>query len=260
MTYETILYEKNEGVATITLNRPEVLNAINMKMHHEILEAFVNAERDRDVRVVVLTGKGRAFCAGADLKEIGEFFADPDRQRAFYKNLPSTFDTISHFPKPIIGAINGVATAGGLELVLCCDIVIASEDARIGDGHANFVGIGPVFCALAPRKMGFMKAVELALTGDIWTASECEKAGLVNYVVPPDKLEVKVSEVVGKLAEKMPLGSRAIKAVIKQTLEGDLDSALRAAYREHEALGYTKDLVEGMKAFAEKRKPIYTGE
>jgi enoyl-CoA hydratase len=260
MTYETILYEKSEGVATITLNRPEVLNAINMKMHHEILEAFVNTERDRDVRVVVLTGKGKAFCAGADLKELSKIFADPDGQRAFYKNLPGMFDGLVNFPKPLIGAINGVATAGGLELVLCCDIVIASEDARIGDGHANYVGIGPLFCAIAPRKMGFIKAVEMALTGDIWTASECEKAGLVNYVVPPDKLEVKVREIAAKLTGKMPLGSRAIKAVIKQTLEGGLDSALKVAYREQEALGYTKDHAEGMKAFAENRKPVYTGE
>jgi enoyl-CoA hydratase len=259
-TYETILYEKDEGVATITLNRPEVLNAINMKMHHELMEAFVNAEEDRDIRVVVLTGKGKAFCPGADLKEIGEIFADPERQKAFYQNLPGTFDVITNFPKPIIGAINGVATAGGLELVLCCDIVIASEEARIGDGHANFVGIGPVFCSLAPRKMAFMKAVEMALTGDIWTASECEKAGLVNYVVPPDKLEVKTKEIAAKLTNKMPLGSRAIKAVIKQTLEGDPDSALRVAYREHAALGQSKDLAEGMKAFAEKRRPVFTGE
>jgi enoyl-CoA hydratase len=259
-TYETILYEKDGGVATITLNRPEVLNAINMKMHRELMEAFASAEEDRDVRVVVLTGNGRAFCPGADLKEISEMFADPERQKAFYQDLPETFDVISNFPKPIVGAINGVATAGGLELVLCCDIVIASEEARIGDGHANFVGIGPVFCPLAPRKMAFMKAVEMALTGDIWSASECEKAGLINYVVPPDKLVAKTKEIAAKLTNKMPLGSKAIKAVIKQTLEGDLDSALKVAYREQEAVGQSKDHAEGLRAFAEKRKPVFTGE
>jgi enoyl-CoA hydratase/carnithine racemase len=259
-TYETILYEKNEGVATVTLNRPEVLNAINMQMHREITEAFADAEEDRDIRVVILTGQGRAFCAGADLKELSEIFADPDRQKAFYENLPNTFDVVANSPKPVICAINGVATAGGLELVLSCDIVIASEEARIGDRHAAFVGIGPIFCSIAPRKMMFMKAVELALTGDIWTASECEKAGLVNYVVPPDKLEAKAKEIAAKLTDKMPLGSRAIKNIIKQTMEGDAESALRVAHREQQALGQSKDHAEGMKAFAEKRKPVFTGE
>jgi enoyl-CoA hydratase len=259
-TYETILYEKDGGVATITLNRPEVLNAINMKMHHELMEAFISAREDRDVRVVVLTGKGRAFCPGADLKEISEMFADPERQKAFYQNLPGTFDVITSFPKPIIGAINGVATAGGLELVLCCDIVVASEEARIGDAHANFVGVGPLFCSLAPRKMAFMKAVEMALTGDIWTARECEKAGLINYVVPPGELVVKVREIAAKLTGKMPLGSKAIKTVIRQTLAGSPDSALKVAYREQEALGQSKDHAEGLRAFAEKRRPVFTGE
>jgi enoyl-CoA hydratase/carnithine racemase len=261
MKYQTILYKKEEGVGWITLNRPEVLNAINMKMFEEIQEALAKVEMDREVRVLVLTGKGsKAFCVGADLKEVREISGDPVREHAFYEAGPRMFAALANFPKPIIGAINGVSIAGGFEFILYCDIVIASEDARIGDAHANYVGIGPFACTIGPRKMAFRKAVELCLTGDIWPASECEKAGLVNYVVPADKLEEKVREIAAKLTDKMPLGSRAIKSVIRQTLEGDLNTTLKLAFKEAEVLAHTKDFKEGMKAFAEKRKPAYTGE
>jgi enoyl-CoA hydratase len=260
MSYEAIIYEKSNGVATITFNRTQALNALTMKMMDEILSALKDAEGDIDTRVVVLTGSGRGFCVGADLKEVASFAGDAVKQRAFYQAGPNMYGAIESLTKPVIGVVNGVATAGGFEILLYCDIVIAADDARIGDTHANFVGIGPFACTMAPRKMGYRKAVELCLTGDIWSAADCEKAGLVNYVVPKDKLADKVKDITSKLTNKMPLGLASTKTVLRQALDGNLNSVLKLALRESAAISNTQDFAEGMKAFAEKRKPNYKGQ
>jgi len=260
MNYENILFDKKDKVATITFNRPQALNAMNLKMVLEITEALTDAESDPDVRVLVLTGTGRGFCVGADLKEVREISGDVAKEREFNEAGPRMFGMVENFSKPVIGAVNGIATAGGFEFLLYCDLVVASEKARIGDTHANFVGIGPFACTIAPKKMGFRKAMELCLTGDIWPASECEKAGLVNYVVPEDQLQSKVKEITDKLTNKMPLGLQAAKVVLRQTLDGNLSATLKLALMEKDAISKTIDFAEGMKAFAEKRQPKYIGK
>jgi enoyl-CoA hydratase len=264
MKYENILYEKENGVATVTLNRPEKLNSLSIELLGELRDAMTDAENDTAVRVVIITGKGKAFCAGADLKSVDERSVpgglDKEAEREFHKSAGAAFDTVKNCTKPLIAAVNGYAMAGGFEICLYSDIVIASEDARMGDAHANYILMGPIAVNLLPRQIGFKKAMELLLTGDIWPARELEKAGLVNKVVPADKLMEAANEMAAKLAEKSPLGSKYIKAIVKQAIQTPVDVVNDLAFSVLDLIAFSKDRAEGVRAFAEKRKPKYTGE
>jgi enoyl-CoA hydratase len=257
--YETILYDKKGHVATITLNRPEKLNAMSIQLSYDCADAFGDAEKDVNIIALILTGTGRGFCAGADLSEVKMATEDPEMAKK-RKTAPRLLEVMAGFRKPVIAAVNGVATAGGFELILYSDLVVASETARIGDAHANFVGIGPAATTIAPYKMNRMKAAELLLTGDIWPAIELEKAGLVNYVVPADKLMAKAEELANKIASHMPLAMVAAKDIMNRA--GLSDPATLWAYvnEVEERISKTEDFKEGMRAFAEKRTPNFKGK
>jgi enoyl-CoA hydratase/carnithine racemase len=261
---KTIIYEKNNGVATVTLNRPEKFNTLSIEALTELREAMTDAQEDMAVRVVIITGKGKAFCGGADLKSVDERSKsgelDLDVEKAFHKVATAAFATIEKCTKPVIAAVNGIAVAGGFEICLWSDIVIASEDARIGDGHANYILMGPISVNLLPRQIGLKKTMELLLTGDTWPARELEKAGFVNKVVPADKLMEAANEMAAKIAEKSPLGSTFTKAIVKQAIQAPVDVVNDLAFSVLERIAFTKDRVEGVRAFTEKRKPKYTGE
>ena len=258
MSYKAIIYEKKDHVAILTLNRPEKLNAINSQLAIEVVDALTDAEKDANILVVILTGTGKGFCAGADLAEVKALREDPEirRNRA---EAPRLLEVMKRFPKPVISAVNGVAAAGGFELILCSDIVVASDVARIGDAHANFVGIGAA-PAIAPYKMSRVKAAELLLTGDFWPANELEKAGLVNHVVPADKLMEKAMEIANKIAGKMPLATIAAKSIMNRSGLGDQETLLAYLREAMQRITKTEDHAEGLKAFAEKRTPIYKGQ
>ena len=263
--YETIIYEKSDnGVATVTLNRPEKLNSLNIQLLEELRDVMTDAQDDTAVRVVIITAKGRAFCAGADLKSVDERSKagglDQKAEREFHKSANAAFDKIKYCPKPIIAAVNGIAMAGGFEMCLYSDIVIASEDARIGDAHANYILMGPISVNLLPRQIGVKKAMELLLTGDTWPARELEKVGLVNKVVPADKLMEAANEMAAKIAEKSPLGSKYTKAIVKQAIQAPVDVVNELAFSVLGMIALSKDRAEGVRAFVEKRKPKYTGE
>jgi enoyl-CoA hydratase/carnithine racemase len=254
-TYETIIYEKKDRVAVITLNRPEKMNAMSLQMCLEFAEAAADIENDKNITVLVLTGTGKGFCPGADLSEL----KDPEI-RLRREKTSTIVDQMRRFTKPVVCAVNGTATAGGFEIIVNSDIVIASETARIGDAHANFVGLGPVASTMAPYKMHRKKATELLFTGDLWPAAELEKAGLVNHVVPAEQLMEKAMEIANKIASHMPLAMIALKKVINMAGLSDPET-LYAYVREVTArIGKTEDFAEGMKAFAEKRKPQYKGQ
>ena len=258
--YENILYDKSsKGVATVTLNRPEKMNSLNIELLGELRDAMTNAVNDTAVRVVIITGKGRAFCVGADLKSVNERSGpggpDMEAEGEFHKAANAAFDIIKNCPKPLIAAVNGYAMAGGFEFCLYCDIVIASEDARIGDAHANYILMGPISVNLLPRQIGVKKAMELLLTGDIWPAAELEKVGLVNKVVPADKLMEAANEIAAKIAEKSPLGSKYTKAIVKQAIQAPVDVVNELAFSVLDLIAFSKDRAEGVRAFAEKRKP-----
>jgi enoyl-CoA hydratase len=262
MEFKDIRLEKKDGVATITLNRPDKLNAINPQIISELGKAADDIEGDDAVRVVVITGAGRAFSAGADLEEVGGLLKSPLELERFLRAWRRSFDSIENLGKPVIAAINGMALAGGLELVMVCDLAIASEDARIGDQHANFGLIpGGGNTQRLPRVLGSRKAKYLMLTGDWLSGAEAEEIGLVNKAVPANELDKAVKELADKLVEKSPLASRAIKFLANRGMETDLATGLDLEI-EMAALhmGTTEDVKDGLKAFREKKKPIFKGK
>lgn len=261
MTFTSVILEKRKSVATITLNRPEALNSLTREMWLEIEEAIRDVEMDDTIRVVVITGKGRAFCAGADLKQVKERVEHPLKMLEYFQLVHRVLNRIENLGKPVIAAVNGLALAGGFEIILACDIVIASKEARIGDQHARYALVpGGGGTQRAPRIMGIRKAKELLLTGDWLSAEEAERVGLVNRVVPADELDKAVDEMTAKLVDKSPLGSATIKNLVNRGMDTDLNTALNLEIGSIFPLMGTEDFSEGLRAFTEKRKPVYKGK
>ncbi|MGA2463368.1 MAG: enoyl-CoA hydratase/isomerase family protein [Thermodesulfobacteriota bacterium] len=261
MNYETIIFEKKEAVAKITLNRPQALNAMNDVMFREIGQALEDSEEDNNIRVVVITGNGRAFCSGVDLKFAREKLTSQKAKEDFYRlGNRVKMRRIEEMSKPVIAAVNGFALAGGFEIVLACDLAIAAEDATIGDQHMNYglFGAGGSPYRL-PLLVGIRKAKELIFTGKWISGKEAERIGLVNRAVPADQLESAVDEMVAQLADKSPVAMRISKAYINRTAFIDADSRLELLIMSALVLGASEDSQEGMRAFAEKRKPVYKG-
>lgn len=261
MSYETIIFEKKEAVAKITLNRPQALNAMNDVMFREIGQALEDSEEDNNIRVVVITGNGRAFCSGVDLKFAREKLTTQQAKEDFYRlGNRVKMRRIEEMSKPVIAAVNGFALAGGFEIVLACDLAIAAEDATIGDQHMNYglFGAGGSPYRL-PLLVGIRKAKELIFTGKWISGKEAERIGLVNRAVPADQLESAVDEMVAQLADKSPVAMRISKAYINRTAFIDADSRLELLIMSALVLGASEDSQEGMRAFAEKRKPVYKG-
>lgn len=262
MDYKEILYEQRGWAAWIYLNRPEQMNSITTTMLLELEEALIKIEKDKDVRVLVLSGKGKAFCAGADIKDVLAGSKDEMRTgRDIFDFVPTTFNYLRYFPKPVIAALNGLALAGGLELTMCCDLVIASETAKLGDAHANFGAFpGAGGAAVLPRKIGLNRAKYLLFTGDLISATEMKDYGLVNQVVADNELEAAVQALADKLAEKSPLSLRRMKEMANQCSDQSQEAALRHEMllcRDHNR---SYDFQEGFTAFSEKRKPKFKGE
>lgn len=191
MTFETIIYRKESGIGRITLHRPQSMNAITPFMLSEIAIAVADAGKDDEVRVIALTGAGKAFCAGVDLKSLGNRKLERGKVGDIL-DIPARdlIQAIRAVPKPVIAVINGYCFTGALEIMLACDIVIAAADAKIGDTHAKW-GLRPTWgmSARLPRRVGFLKSKELSFTAEAVTAAEAERIGLVNRAVPADQLE-----------------------------------------------------------------------
>ena len=259
MAYETILLERRDGVAFIRFNRPDKLNAMNSKMKDEIIAVLNELEENDAVRVVVFTGQGdKAFVAGADINEFKDRTAL--EQWDLYQQ-PFLYDAIDRFPKPLIAMINGYCLGGGCELILACDIRIASEKAQIGQPEIN-IGIipGGGGSQRLPRLVGYGKAMQLILTGDRISAQEAHRIGLVDEVVPHDQLESKTFEIATKIAEKSPIAVRFAKEAVKASLRMPLNEGLRYEQSLFSLVFTTEDKDEGVRAFLEKRPPKFTGK
>ncbi|MBI1987068.1 MAG: enoyl-CoA hydratase/isomerase family protein [Nitrospinae bacterium] len=259
--FQNIIYEKRGPGAWIYLNRPNLMNPLNHEIVQEIGEAIEDVEKDLSIKAVVITGKGKAFSAGADLTFIKQIFETPEGAqvfRAYTRTWERVFYNLENCRVPVIAAVNGLALAGGLELVLVCDLVIASEEARIGDQHANFGLIaGGGGTQRLPRKIGINRAKELLITGDWLTPQQAMDWGLVNRVVPANKLEEAATELVNKIAGKSSAASRAVKQLVNQGMQMDIQDALQL---EQWAVHYHftgEDVKEGLAAFKEKRKPVF---
>lgn len=260
MELKNVIYEKSEGIAIITINRPDALNALNAETIDEILQCLEDIAKDDNVRAVILTGAGpKAFCAGADIKAMKGMTALDARKlsQMGYKLCKA----IENLEKPVIAAINGYALGGGLEVAMACDLRIASEKARMGQTEIN-IGLIPGWGGTQrlPRLVGKTLAKEMVFTGKMIDAQTAYQRGLVNKVVPPEQLMDAAKEMAKELASKAPVALKLSKMLINYGLETDLDTAL---VLEREAFGVvasTEDLQEGVSAFLEKRKPVFKGK
>ena len=261
MTDTPVIPEVRDGALWLTLNRTAALNAITPELVDRLQAALADAEDDPAVSAVVLTGNGRAFCAGADLKYVRQTTSGDETAVArFLDSVLGVMNRLEKFPKPTIAAINGLALAGGLELVLCCDLVIAARSARLGDAHANFGLLpGGGSSVRLPRKIGPTRAKYLLFTGDFVPAEELEAAGLVNRVVDDADLLAAAGEIVARLRDKSPLVLRRMKALVDDGLEQPVETALRLELLASEVHAHSHDMKEGLAAFEEKRQPRFTG-
>lgn len=249
------------AIATIMVSRPEALNALNRKVLQDLKEAFAQVRANRAVRVVILTGEGDAFVAGADIKEMQALAEDLAAMRAFTEFGQSVLRDIETLPQPVIAAINGYALGGGLELALACDIRVASSDARLGLPEVG-LGIMPGLGGTqrTTRLVGRGIASELIFTGDLISAEEAARMGLVNRVVPPAQLMETARQVAERIASRAPVAIAKAKAAILAAQQLPLEEGLAFELERACEVHATPDRVEGMRAFVEKRQPVFTGE
>src|SRR5919205_1115978 len=258
-TYETLLVERRERVAIITINRPEKRNALNIQTRAEGAAALDELREDDSIGVVVFTGAGdKAFIAGADIAEFAGRTALTQRAVMLSRSLFTAIDT---FPKPVIAMINGYCLGGGCELALACDIRIASETASFGQPEIN-LGIipGGGGTQRLTRLVGEGKAMEMILTGEIIDARTAHGIGLVNHVVPAEQLQTKTMEIAQRIAEKSPIALQLAKEAVKLASRSNLDEGLRREVDLFALCFSTEDKNEGVSAFLEKRKPAFKGK
>ena len=260
--YETIIYEKKNSVAKITLNRPEALNAITRTMFLEIGQALDDAEQDNSVRVVLLTGSGKSFCAGVDMKfSQAELLTLHDKQEFFKLGNKAAVEKMENLSKPVIAAVHGYCLAGGFELMMGADFVIAAEDAVIGDQHVNIALFGGGGCYYRlVLLVGIRKAKEIILLGQQLSGKEAAELGIANRAVPADDLHNAVDKMALELAEKSPVAVRFSKAYINKVGMMDADTRLELAMMYSLVESTSEDAQEGPRAFTEKRKPDYQGK
>ena len=262
MSFEFITYEKSDRIARITINRPKNLNALHPPASAELRQAFEDFRDDSEVWVAILTGSGdRSFCAGNDLKFQAEHGAKglsyPGADTMPFGGITDDYTCW----KPIIAAINGYAVGGGLELVLACDLAIASDNAQFGapEGKVGLVAAAGGVHRL-PRQVPLKIAMGMLLAGRVLNAEEANRYGLVNEVVPGDELTSAVERMASEIVSLAPLSARAHKQMAMTGLGLPLDDAMASDYSENKKAMASDDFIEGPRAFAEKRKPIWTGE
>jgi len=260
MHFDTLLYECHDGIAEIRFNRPQRLNAVTAQLYRELEAALDAAEADVDVRVVMLTGEGRAFCVGADLKEHKAGRTAFDR-RQYLMGEQLVCKRLIHLPKPVVAAVNGYALGAGAEMAIAADFLLMAESARIGLPEVsigNFLGGGVTW--LLPRLVGLAKARELAFLGERIDGAEAVRIGLANRVLADEGFLAAAREFAGRLASKAPFSMRLAKEQLNMAAENTLDAALRAELEGMMFVGTTRDWQEGIDAFAEKREPKFTGQ
>lgn len=258
-SYETLLLDRQDRVAIITINRPDKRNALNIKTREEGAALLDELRKDESVGVLVFTGAGdKAFIAGADIAEFADRTAITQRDVMMSRSL---FTAIDSFPKPVIAMINGYCLGGGCELALACDIRVASETASFGQPEIN-LGIipGGGGTQRLTRLVGEGKAMELILTGEIINAQTALSIGLVNHVVPADQLRAKTMDIANRIAEKSPIALQLAKEAVKLASRSNLDEGLRREVDLFALCFSSEDKNEGVSAFLEKRKPAFKGK
>ncbi|MFV0439248.1 MAG: enoyl-CoA hydratase-related protein [Desulfopila sp.] len=254
MAYQNIILEKEEHVAVITFNRPEAMNALNNQTRAEFREAITAVAADDEIKVLILTGSGKAFVAGSDIKEFNS--TTPYAAHS----IERLGEMVERLEKPVIAAVNGFCLGGGCEIAMGCDIIIASEKAKFGQTEIN-IGIipGGGGTQRLQRLIGVCRAKELIFTGDIIRAEEADRIGLVNRVVPMEELLPAAKEMAKKIATKSAAALKLAKTAINRGMQTTLDSGLKYEYELYSLSLSLEDKVEGVNAFLEKRAPKFVG-
>ena len=257
MSYTTILLTKQDGYALIQFNRPDVLNALNMKLMEELVDALESLDKDNDVRCVIITGNEKAFAAGADIKEM----ADASATDMLIRDQFARWDRIRKIKKPIIAAVSGFALGGGCEVSMSCDIIIASETAKFGQPEIN-IGVMPGAGGTQrlTRAVGKYKAMEMVLTGKMISAEEAMRWGLVNKVVPVEYYLEEAKTLAKEIASKPPLAVRLAKEAVLKSFDTTIEGGLEFERKNFYLLFASEDQKEGMRAFSEKRKAEWKGK
>ncbi len=254
MAYQNIVLEQEENIAIITFNRPDAMNALNNQTRAEFAAAIAEVAADDNTKVLILTGSGKAFVAGSDIKEFSQTTAYTAH------NIQRLGEMVEKLEKPVIAAVNGFCLGGGCEIAMACDIIIASEKAKFGQPEIN-IGIIPGGGATQrlPRLVGACKAKELIYTGDIINAEQADHLGLINRVVPVDELMPAARELAKKIATKSAAALKLAKMAINRGLQTNLESGLKYEYELYSLALSLEDRVEGVNAFLEKRAPKFVG-
>lgn len=256
LTFKTILTSTEDNIGIVTLNRPNVLNALSHELMAELVQALEAFDRDEKVRAIVLTGSERAFAAGADIKEM----SDETSISIMLKDQFATWDRVKDIKKPIIAAVSGFALGGGCELAMTCDMIVASETAQFGQPEIN-IGVipGAGGTQRLTRAVGKYKAMEIVLTGRPITAAEAHAWGLVNKVVPVELCLDEAKALAKEIAKKPPLAVRLAKEAVLKTFDGPISEGLLFERKNFYTLFSSQDQKEGMKAFLEKRPASFSG-
>lgn len=252
-----LLLHRDEAVATVQLNRPQALNALNLELMDELVATLEELDRDPEIRAIILTGNDKAFAAGADIKEM----ANATAIDMLYRDQFAKWDRIRKIKKPIVAAVSGFVLGGGCELMMHCDIVIASETTRIGQPEIN-IGVMPGAGGTQrlTRAVGKTLAMEMVLTGRFITADEALKAGLINKVVPVEFFLEDAQRLAREIASKPPVAVRLAKEAVLKAFDTTIEMGLEFERKNFYMLFATEDMKEGMAAFVEKRKPEWKGK
>lgn len=260
MSFEAIIYEVKDGVAYITLNRPDVFNAFNDQQSFELQDALKQAERDKDVRVLVLSGAGKAFCSGQDLKAISGS-KNRSLSDSLYKRYNPIIRSMRNMPKPIIARLNGVAAGAGCSLALACDMIVASENASLIE---VFVNVGLVLDSgssyFLPRIVGSQKAFEWSTMGTKVSAQEAFNLGIINRICKAEELDEEVKKLTDYYSKAPTKAIGMMKKMLNKAGHSDLETMLEYEAFCQEIAGKSEDYKEGVTAFNEKRKPEFKGE
>ena len=259
MPYETVILEKRESIAYLTLNRPDVLNAISSQLMTDFGDALGEVEADSGIRVLIVTGAGKAFQAGADIGDLSRM--TPLELHQWNHRLLECWRQLEMLSKPVIAAINGFALGGGLELSLACDIRVAAENARLGLPEVS-LGIipGTGGTQRLPRLIGKGQAMEMLLTGEAISAEEAYRIGLVNKVVPKGQAVAAAEEIALKIVKNGPLAIKMVKDAVEMGEELPLDDAIEYGHKNLLLCFSSEEAKEGLKAFLEKRQPKWQGK
>jgi 2-(1,2-epoxy-1,2-dihydrophenyl)acetyl-CoA isomerase len=260
MTYETILFDVKDGIATLTLNRPDVFNAFNEQQSFDVIDALKKTEKDKSIRVLIITGAGKAFCSGQDLKSIASV-KKRSLSESLYKRYNPMIRAIRNLPIPVVAKVNGVAAGAGCSLALACDMIVASEQANFIE---VFINVGLVLDSgssyFLPRLVGSARAFEMSTMGSKVSAAQALQWGMINRVAAtPEQLDEETNKIAQYYAQAPTKAIALMKKMLNKSFHSDLDTMLEYEAYCQEIAGRSNDYKEGVTAFNEKRKPAFKG-